>query len=276
MAVATALGAFTFDVARIRRRVAVENVLARLGPPGGRREAERIARESYRVVARTFTDLFRGDRESEESLWRMIRRSELDHAVRVWKEGRGGLLVSGHFGNWELMVLAVRRLGVPVGAMGKDQSNEAVNEQLRQARTRSGITPLSSSRRGLREVVRFLRRGGYVATLMDQDAGRRGMFVDFLGTPASTHVGTVSMAVRTGTPLLPGVLIDERGRSRIVLAEPWRPPPPEECSPDEAVRQGVLYYTRFLEEQVRAHPENYFWAHRRWKTRPPAESGGAR
>ena len=270
LALGTALARLAFDVFRVRRAVAVRQVTERIAPAGGHREAEAIARESYAVIARTFVDLGRADLHARDGIWDLVRREELAEIERVWKLGRGAVFVSGHFGNWELPLVAVRELGIPVGAMAKDQSNGAVNEYVRAIRLRAGITPISS-RRGLREAIGVLRDGGCFATLMDQDAGRKGIFVSFLGRPASTPVGTIAMAVRTGTPVVPGGMIDYGGgKYRLVFAPAWIPPEAGDRDPDDIVREGVEYFTRVLEDLVRAHPENYFWAHRRWKTAPPA------
>ncbi len=262
---ADGLGRFAFDTARVRRDVALQNVRERLAPAGGEPECEAIARRSYQVAARTFLDLLRGDRISDDELWRLVRRDEIERLLPVLREGKGGVLVSGHFGNWELLVLAVHRLGVPVGAMAGDQANPRVNTGVQEFRRRAGIVPISA-RHGLRAAIRCLRDDGFVATLMDQDARRKGIFVDFLGTKASAHTGVVSLAMRSGSPLVPGVLVDEGGSFRFVQGEIWRPDP----GLDEAenLRSGAESFHEVLEEQVRAHPGNYFWAHRRWKTRP--------
>jgi KDO2-lipid IV(A) lauroyltransferase len=262
---ARGLGRAAFDVVRIRRTVAVENVERRLGPAGGRKEAERIARRSYEVMARTFLDLVRFDRIDDGTLWRLISREEFE-VFGALRDADGGVLVSGHFGNWELLVLGIRRMGVTVSAIAADQTNARVNAFIRESRARAGV-PTLSSRHGIRGALAALRRGEHVATLMDQDARGRGVFVDFLGAPASCHTGVVSMAVRTGRPVVPGVLVDEGARYRLVLGRTWRPDPAR--SAEDNLRDGAVQFHRFLEEQVRAHPENYFWAHRRWKTRPP-------
>jgi KDO2-lipid IV(A) lauroyltransferase len=263
--VAGVLGGFAFDVVGIRREVAMANVRDRLAPPGGEPEVRAIARRSYEVAARTFVDLLRADRLSDAELWRLVRREEIERLRAVLGEGRGAVLVSGHFGNWELAVLALRRLGIPVGAMAADLANPWVDARVKEVRRRAGVTPISA-RHGLREAVRCLRADGFVATLMDQDARRKGVFIDFLGTPASSHTGVVSLAMRTGSPLVPGVVVDEGSGYRLVLGETWRPRP----DLDEAanLRDGAERFHRFLEARVREHPDNYFWAHRRWKTRP--------
>jgi KDO2-lipid IV(A) lauroyltransferase len=267
MRVASALGTFAFDVVRLRRKVAVANVRERLSPAGGEPEAVRIARESYRVMARTFFDLLRFDRIDDAALWRALPRDEFEVFRSVSAEENGAVLVSGHFGNWELLVLGIRRMGLPVSALAADQANRTVDAYVKEARARAGI-PTLSARRGVRAAFDALHSGAYVATLLDQDARRKGVFVEFLGAPASTHTGVVAMAMRAGRPLLPGVLIDRGGGRwyRFVRGEAWRADPA--LSEEENLRAGAAHFARFLEEQVRAHPDNYLWAHRRWKTRP--------
>jgi lauroyl/myristoyl acyltransferase len=84
----------------------------------------------------------------------------------------------------------------------------------------------------------------------------------------------VSLAMRTGTPLVPGLLVDHDGTYRFVAGEIWRPDP--QLGEEENLRAGAVHFHRFLEESVRRDPANYFWAHRRWKTRPPAGEDPAR
>jgi KDO2-lipid IV(A) lauroyltransferase len=266
--IADAVSRFAFDVVKIRREVALRNVTERLAPAGGRAEAERIARASYVVIGRTFVDLVRMDRLRDEELWSVVDRAEVERMLTHVAAGKGGVLVGGHFGNWELLVQAFHRIGIPVCALAADQANPYVNRHVARARGAAGVKTLSS-RRGLREAFAALRASQFVATLMDQDARGKGIFVDFLGTPTATHTGMISLAMRTGSPVVPGLLIDEGERYRFVLADTWRADPG--LSDEENLRRGVEHFNRFLEKHVRANPENYFWAHRRWKTRPPAE-----
>ena len=99
---------------------------------------------------------------------------------------------------------------------------------------------------------------------MDQDARKRGIFGDFLGAPASTHTGMVALAIRAGVPFIPVLLVDHGNSYRMEISSPWEPR--NGASEEENIRAGALYYNQFLEEQVRRYPDNYFWAHRRWKT----------
>ncbi len=272
MRIAVVVSRFAFDVVKIRREVALRNVTERLAPSGGRAEAERIARASYVVIGRTFVDLVRMDRLRDEELWSVVDRAEVERLVHYVREGKGGVLVGGHFGNWELLVQAFHRIGIPVRALAADQANPYVNRHVARARGEAGVKTLSS-RRGLREAFTALRASQFVTTLMDQDARGKGIFADFLGTPTATHTGMISLAMRTGAPVVPCMLVDEGERYRFVLADAWRADPA--LSKEENLRRGVEHFNCFLEKHVRAHPENYFWAHRRWKTRPPAAGDAA-
>lgn len=267
VAVGAALGRLAFALG-LRRRVAVENVEQRLAPAGGKREAERIARESYRVAGRTFVHLLRSDRLDEAALWRLVSRADVERLAAL-RGDSAALFVSGHFGNWELAALALRRCGTPLAALAAEQANPSVDVALRGVRARGGIRPLST-RSGLRDAIRLLRHGTSLITLPDQDARSKGVFVQFLGAAASAHVGVASLAQRSGAALVPFVLVDRRGAYEVVSGTAWRPDPSAKKEDNE--RAGAEHFHRFLEEQVRRHPENYLWAHRRWKTRPPAAS----
>jgi len=265
LSLGTAMAFFAFDVLRIRRRVAIQNIEKHFSPPGGRAEAVRIARRSYAVIARTFVDIFQAPKVTNEGMWKLISYKDVENVAQVVAQRNGAILVSAHFGNWELLIHSFSRIYPKVRVIVGDQSNRRVDAAIKEIRERGGV-PAISSRKGIREAVRFLREGGAVGTLMDQDARKHGIFVDFLGAPASTYTGMVALALRSGVPFIPVLLVDGGNSYRIEIATPWEPR--EGASEEENIRAGAMYYNRFLEEQVRRHPENYFWAHRRWKTSP--------
>lgn len=263
LSMGTALAYFAFDVLRLRRSTAIENIEKHLPRPGGRPEAVRIARRSYAVVARTFVDIFQAPKVSNDEIWKLIPHNEVERVAHVVREARGAILVSAHFGNWELLIHSFQRVFPKVRVIVGDQSNRRIDAAVKKVREEGGV-PALSSKRGIREAVRFLGDGGAIGTLMDQDARKRGIFVEFLGAPASTHTGMVALAIRTGVPFIPVLLVDHGDSYRIEVSSPWKPL--HGATEEENIRAGALYYNRFLEEQVRRYPENYFWAHRRWKT----------
>jgi KDO2-lipid IV(A) lauroyltransferase len=267
----TALASFTFDVLRIRRRVAIENIEKHLPLPGarlpgGRREAVRIARRSYAVMARTFVDILQSPKVSNEEMWKLISYDTVERVAGVVRNANGAVLVSAHFGNWELLIQSFSRIFPRVRVIVGDQSNRRVDAAVKRIREKGGV-PAMSSKTGIRDAMRFLREGGAIATLMDQSARKHGIFVDFLGAPASTHIGMLALAIRAGVPFLGVLLVDHDGGSyQIEVSAPWAAR--DGASEEESLREGAVHYNQFLEEHVRRHPDNYFWAHRRWKKSP--------
>jgi len=270
--VASALGAFLGWVAceliGIRREVAVGNVERGLGVD--RRRARRIVSRCYRNLGRSLVDFAAFFRLDRRALGQMVTFRGLEHLERCLEEGKGAVLFTGHFGSWELLGAALAAAGYPVHFLVGEQSNKLVDGLMNRLRSaqRIGIVTRSNA---LKKVLRLLARNQFVALLADQDARASGVFVDFLGQPASTFRGPALFALRRGAPVVPGFII-RRGATRhlAIIEEPlW---PREDLGEEEAVRELTQRYTSVLEAYIRRHPDHYFWPHRRWKTKPPTYS----
>jgi KDO2-lipid IV(A) lauroyltransferase len=214
----------------------------------------------------------------------MLRLSKLDARAVIartvthgWDElkdalslGRGVILVTGHYGNWEIAAATVASRNVPIGAIVRRQGNRLVDERLQQLRRNLGVETIYQGQAPGR-VPRILRSNGVVGIVGDQDARRSGIFVPFFGRPASTHRGPALFALRLGAPVfsciarrLPGDEVRYEVRGTRVRFEPTG-------NVDEDVRALTAEFALRLEDEVRAAPEQYFWFHKRWKTRPPEE-----
>jgi KDO2-lipid IV(A) lauroyltransferase len=182
-------------------------------------------------------------------------------------EGRGVILVTGHYGNWEIAAAAVAARGVPIAAIVRRQGNRLVDARLDGLRRRLGVETIYQSEAPSR-VPRVLRKGGVVGIVGDQDARRAGIFVPFFGRPASTHRGPALFALKLRAPVfacvarrLPG------GAARYVVAgQQIVTERTGELETDVNVLTTALVAR--LEAEIREAPEQYFWFHRRWKTRP--------
>jgi KDO2-lipid IV(A) lauroyltransferase len=215
----------------------------------------------------------------------MLRLSKLDPKAVIaktvthgWEEledalslGRGVILVTGHYGNWEIAAASVAARGLPIGAIVRRQGNRLVDERLQQLRRNLGVETIYQGQAPVR-VPRILRSNGVVGIVGDQDARRSGIFVPYFGRLASTHRGPALFALRLGAPVfsciarrLPGSDVRYEVRGRRVAFEPTG-------NVDEDVRGLTTELSRRLEDEVRVAPEQYFWFHKRWKTRPPAET----
>jgi len=176
--------------------------------------------------------------------------------------GMGAVIVTGHLGNWEAAGAAVASLGMPLAAVVKRQSNQEFDRLLVDSRRRIGIEPvyMEDARARLEDLI---RSGTSVALVADQDAGNRGLFVPFLGRPASTFRGPARLSLSTGAPLFFGAAIREGNGYRGILESVETG-----LIGNEAERELTRGWVQRLESWVRRVPNQYFWFHRRWKTRP--------
>jgi KDO2-lipid IV(A) lauroyltransferase len=181
--------------------------------------------------------------------------------------GRGVLLVTGHYGNWEIAAAAVASRGIPIAAIVRRQGNRIVDERLQQLRNKLGVETIYQSE-APRRVPRILRSNGVVGIVGDQDARRTGIFVPFFGRPASTHRGPALFALRLGAPVFSCVARRLPGADvRYEIAGEAVPFTPTGVLDDDVAALTTELAAR-LEGQIRKAPEQYFWFHRRWKTQP--------
>lgn len=187
-------------------------------------------------------------------------------------EGPGAIVVTGHLGNWELAGAVLSGLGLPVTAVVKRQADARFHRHLESLRRRLGVEPVGMSEAG-RALPRALDRGRVVALVADQDAGHRGIFVPFLGRPASTFRGPARLALEHGVPLVFGGLVREGRRYRALCRRVHTPVAGRDAAGPGGAPSAEARLTRawvsLLEAEIRGHPEQYFWFHRRWKTRGP-------
>jgi len=185
-------------------------------------------------------------------------------------EGRGCIVITGHLGNWEIGGAAASARGIPLDVVVQRQANPLFDNDLNRTRNRLGMEVIERGE-APRGVLRSLRGGRAVALLADQNMRAGGIFVDFFGVPAATAKGPALFALRTGAPVLLGVALrlpGGRQRYRVVFE---RIPVEVTGNLDGDVERLTALHTAMLQRYVEAYPGQYFWQHRRWKTRPQDE-----
>lgn len=272
MWVARRLGDVAFSGLRIRRDVTLANLRAAFGDRYSAAEYEDIARRCYRNFAMTFVEILRFERQTVADLVAGYDLEGIEHMQAAQARGQGIVYLTAHVGNWEQMGAVIHHYDQKVHVISGDQKNLFVDRLIKRLRERIGMQqiPIGSS---LKAVLRVLRGGGRVALVADQDAGRDGIFVPYFGRLASTSVGPARFAVRTGAAVVIG--LDRRragGRHRGWLLPPILARPGAAAEAEE--KRILNEYTRVLEDYVRERPEEWFWMHRRWKTRPPEPAAG--
>jgi KDO2-lipid IV(A) lauroyltransferase len=187
-------------------------------------------------------------------------------------EGKGVVLVTGHLDNWELFARRIARLGLPCGTVAKEAQDPRLTALLERSRQEAGVrvfwrgSPMSA-----RELLRFLREGGMLGILIDQDTKVAGQFVPFFGRPAFTPRAAGDLAARTGAAMFFGCAHRVGpGLHEVVVR---RIDPPRSGDREQDSLAFTAEATRIIESEIRAHPEEWVWMHPRWRTQPAGITG---
>jgi Kdo2-lipid IVA lauroyltransferase/acyltransferase len=243
------------------RRAAYTNLSFAL--PGADRKA--ITDGVFDSLARVLLAFARFPSIRRENVERWIRCEGLEHYADALRAGRGVLIATGHLGNWELSAFAHAWLTGPMNVVVRPLDNPFIDRMVQRRRELSGNRSISK-REIARPILKALAANQAVGVLIDHNsAADTGLFVNFFGLPACTGTGFARLAARSGAPVIPGFALWSEKEGRYVLR--FYPPVPitGDALRDTAAVQGAV------EEIVRAHPKEWLWIHRRWKTRPPGE-----
>lgn len=283
------VGTLWFRVLRYRRGVILAN-LGRAFPELEPRERRRLGKLACIHLVQALLETLRIERALAEGIERRVTLRGLEHYRAAKAQGRGVLVLTGHLGSFELCAGALAQALGPdeIGLVVKRLS-PGVQEVITRIRRASGIM-LVDAERSMQQILRQLREGRMVAFVLDQNATRQlGVFVDFFGTPACTMSALALLALRKGCPVVPVGIWREGGQHVLELHPPLTmeargAAPRPSADPSGGVLEAhesressivalTQQFTRFIESQIRAHPEQWLWTHRRWKTRPSPEDG---
>ena len=260
------LGRFAYWAQPKRRAICLGNLTAAFRDERSPEALERICRGVFETIGMSFVEMLLTPSVDEPYLRRWVTVEGLPHLDQAMAQGRGVVIVTGHFGNWELINLSAGLRGYPVSVLARPQGLPRLNRLLNDYRESKGCRVIS---RGMaaRAMVQRLRGGGLVGVLMDQDAGRRGVLAPFFGRLASTADGPITLARRLGAAIVPVFIIRGRGPHHTIHIEPpLEAPLLGDLARD--VQATVAAYLEILERYVRRAPEQWLWPHRRWKSSP--------
>jgi KDO2-lipid IV(A) lauroyltransferase len=201
---------------------------------------------------------------------RHLRLGKLDQAIRVLLQDTGCIMVTGHYGNWEVLGFGLATLGFDLTAVMRPLDNEYLNRHLLDRREQSGLR-LLYKKGATQSAGDVLDGGGVLCFIADQNAGKKGVFVDFFGRKASTYRSIALLARAHEVPIVVGCA-RRVGRGfeyeicvgRVIRPEEWQ-------GQEDELTWITQTYTRAIEDLVRVAPAQYLWIHRRWKTRPREE-----
>lgn len=260
------VGMLAFWLIPERRRIARIN-LTRCFPHLSEAERERLARAHFRAFCRSFVDyglLWWAPRGRIE---RLIRIEGVEHLRAL--RGQPVILLAPHFVGLDVGGTRLSMEGDFV-SMFANQKHPGVAALLRRGRSRFGDQRLVSRQQGIRAAIAAIREGRPFYYLPDQDYGARdALFVPFFGVPAATVTALSRLARITGAKVLPAVtrMLPDGGGYVLSIEPAWSDFPGDDLEAD------TRRVNAYIESRVREMPEQYFWMHRRFKTRPPGEAG---
>ncbi len=253
------------------RQVGMRN-LALAFPEKSRADRTRVLRGMYRSLGWQLGEFCRMPRYTLEQASRFIRYDGLENYLKARSRGKGVLVLTGHIGAWELSSFYHSLAGYPMSMVIRRLDNPLVDRFVNRIRCQHGNRVLHKDdfARGL---IAAMRAGETVGVLMDTNmTPPQGVFVDFFGHQACTAAGVARLALRTGAAVLPGFLIWEQSENRYVLCFLPELELANTGNDDRDAVANTQLFTRTLEKIIRRYPEQWLWAHRRWKTRPPGEA----
>ena len=253
-----------------RRQLVLENLRRVFGGDLPEEEIVRLAQAFYGHYARFAMEAVRLPFMSAARRKKYIRVENMESPLRAHKQGKGLLLLTGHFGNWEVSTSA----GIKQFPQYKNLFHfvrrpikpQLLNTLIAMRDQRGGFGTLTK-RGSLDKMLELLSRGAIIIFVFDQHAGEHdGVVVDFLGHPAGTFKSLALIALTTGTPVIPASSWREPDGTHVLRFED--PLPLIECDDaNEAIRRNTQAYNVALERMLLRHPEQWIWMHRRWKVR---------
>ena len=272
LAGAKALGNVMYALDRRHRERAVGN-LRRSFPDMPEHRVQRMARQSMQQLFMLFVEvLFTTRLVRRDTLASVFDFGEMGDVLRMLLDRkRGGMIMlTGHYGNWEVLGYALAVLGLETTSVARPLDNKYVNEWLLGVRERQGQRIIAKTG-ATQEVTEALERGGVVAFIADQNAGPKGIFVDFFGRKASTYKSNALLAMQYNVPIGIGYArrIGDDFRFHMGMQDIIRPA--DWANESDPMRYITQRYTKAIEDFVREDPGQYLWVHRRWKTRPKGE-----
>ena len=261
-------GELMWRLDRRHRRIACEHLRLSF-PDWPEQRVQRVARKSVHNLMFLVVEVILTPRLITLRRWqRHIRLANMTETLRLLlKQETGLMMVTAHFGNFEVVGYTMATLGFPTVSVARPLDNPYVWDHMVGQLEKTGQSFLYK-KGATQSVDKILTDRGALSIVGDQDAGRKGLFVDFFGRPASTYKSIGLLAMRYQLPIVIGYgkrlsenFEFEMGIQRVIHPREW------------AGRQDELTwitreFTRALEEVVRSAPEQYLWVHRRWKHRP--------
>ena len=233
-------------------------------------DAKELIRKMYRHMGQLALEVLYSPRllKSPELMTETISIEVSPAFQEHLDKGQGGILVTAHYGNWEWMAMRIASAGIPLGTIVKLQPQPWVNALLNDNRRDSNVEvyPRTAGGTEILSGIRSIKKGRFLGLLCDQDGGKEGVFIPFLGRMSSTMAGPGIIAAKSGAPIF-STFISRRpeGGHHVQISEEL----PGSKDPVEMTRM----IQKVIEDRIYEKPEEWLWLQRRWNTSVPEKEG---
>ena len=259
------LGSVAYQFASEQRAIATEHIHLSLELKDVA-SAEQVVRHCYKNLGKNFIEFIRFPHTSSEKIREIVTIEGKAHIDGALAQGNGAIILTGHFGNWELLAANLVDQVAPLTPIARRLRSGRLDTQVRRWREAAGYSTIDRDN-AARDILRCLKRNELIGVLADVDTSVEGVFVDFFGRPAHTPYSPVAIALKTGAPILPTFIIRQPDDSHRVIVEP-----PMKLKTTGDRDQDFLIntqkFTEIIESYVRSYPEQWIWMHERWKRQP--------
>jgi KDO2-lipid IV(A) lauroyltransferase len=255
-------GPIAYVVNYKRAKVAYSNMRAAFCKEKTPAEIRRIVKKLYRNFGQTLVEVSRMPKVDKAYVKKYVTTENRNHFEEAFTKNRGIIFLTGHFGNWELSSITSALEGHPLLVLAREQKMKRLNSILNTYRESKGCKVIKKGM-ATREIFEHLKKNGIVGILSDQDAGKRGVFVNFFGRPTSSPRGAFALAGKTGAVIIPTFMARVNGPyHKLILGSPIEVQADDERSEFEAMQK----FASVLEKHIRECPDQWLWLHKRWKS----------
>ena len=227
---------------------------------------QRLARRIFQNMGKNLMEFMQFPRMSPQKLHQFVTFEGKAHLDRALAQGRGAIILTAHFGNWELLAASIVANGYALNPITRQLRSKRLDAIIRTYREKAGYSGIDRDK-SVRAALRCLKRNELIGILADVDTRVNGLFVDFFGRPAYTPYSPVAIALKTGAAILPTFIIRQPDDShRAIVEAPLTLEQSEDRQHDLVV--NTQRFTKVIESYIRRYPEQWIWIHERWKTRP--------
>jgi KDO2-lipid IV(A) lauroyltransferase len=257
-----------FLLSRRDRTRAIEHLSVAFGAEKSPGKILNLSRQCFENLGKGLMEVLQFPRLTSKNLSRLVAFEGIGNIDDALKRGKGIIILTAHFDNWELLAASLALSGYKVNFIVRPVRSPRLEVLVNQSRESMGIgcIPRGTS---IKEALRCLKRNEILGILSDIDTSVDGVFVDFFGRPAFTPRGPVSIALRTGAALIPAFIIRQRDDThKVVIEKALELRTTGDGESD--ILTNTARFTKIIESYIRKHPEQWIWFHQRWKTRPDA------